>query len=93
MTSTFDAICPSLTRMPVSFPSGALLQGSLPSVCRAAKKMNFSAFYNPYENKRFYVFFEILGAAMMESNFPYFRSNGLSLSIKKAGAGRPLSRN
>ncbi|WP_300439905.1 hypothetical protein [uncultured Mameliella sp.] len=51
MTSTFDAICPSLTRMPVSFPSGALVQGNLPSRLRAAKKMNFSAIYERQENK------------------------------------------
>ncbi|MFC0159316.1 hypothetical protein ACFFKB_15330 [Mameliella alba] len=93
MTSTFDAICPSLTRMPVSFPSGALVQGSLPSDCRAAKKMNFSAFYDPLENMEFSVLFEILGATMVEINFPYWCDIGFNLSIKKAGAGRPLSRN
>jgi hypothetical protein len=52
--------------MPVSFPSGALVQGSLPSVCWAAKKMNFSAFYNLLENKGIYVRIEFLCATLVE---------------------------
>ncbi|WP_165775156.1 hypothetical protein [Mameliella alba] len=55
--------------------------------------MNFSAFYDPLENMEFSVLFEILGATMVEINFPYWCDIGFNLSIKKAGAGRPLSRN